>query len=248
MIFLKRFKKEKDLVHGILERKDGSVSPFWSKKAQQNLLKALERATNQRVGFSQVVMAEQVHSKKVHFSPKGVSGYLKFGADAIVTDEPGKVIIIKTADCVPVLLYHPFLKRIAVVHAGRREIIRGVIEKTFDFFKKDISHLLVGIGPHIRKCCYFLRGKTKSYKNHREWKKYTKEKKGKIYFDLTGAVKDKLLRLGVKKENIEDCNICTFCCFQRFFSYRKREKYPGVYKKEEIDGYTPCFASFLMMK
>ena len=54
---------------------------------------------------------------------------------------------------------------------------------------------------------------------------------------------DKLSKFGVRKENIEDCGICTFCQAERFYSARKREKQPEIYQKEEER--FPCFGSFI---
>ncbi len=71
--------------------------------------------------------------------------------DALWTDEPGIALAVLTADCVPLLLADPGAGRIAVVHAGWRGLVAGVIEKA-------AAHMggasVALIGPAIGPCCY----------------------------------------------------------------------------------------------
>ena len=248
MIFLKSFKNQKDILHGILERKDGSVNPFYSQKSQQNILKAAKQAWYKNAKFENLVFTEQTHSSNVYFFEKDKTEHIKLKADGLVTDTKGKILTIKTADCVPVLIYSKSQKRIGAIHIGRRGLIKGILEKALKLFDSDISYLTIGIGPHIRKCCYFLRGESKSYVHDPKWNKYIEKRNKNLYFDLTKGVIDILLKAGVKKQNIEDCNICTFCQSEKFFSSRKNDLKPDFYKKDKIDGKLPCFATFITLK
>jgi len=248
MIFLKIFKKRKEIIHGISERKDGSVNPFSSRKAQKNILKAIKRAGFKNIGVGNLILPEQTHGSNVWFFSKPLKFLIKSRVDGLITNAEEMALVVKTADCVPVLFYSPSLKRIGAIHVGRKGLTKGILGNSLKFFKKDISFLKAGIGPHIRKCCYFLKGDGLKLKNNSRWKKYVEKRGGNFYFDLTKAVKDVLLKAGVKKENIEDCRICTFCQSQRFFSSRKNEAEPKIYEKEKIDGKLPCFASFILLR
>ena len=84
---------------------------------------------------------------------EGAEGY-----DAIVTNQPGVILAVQTADCVPVLIFDPKQRVIAAVHAGWRGTLREVVPKTvrcmMDRFSCRPSAIVAGIGPSIRSCCY----------------------------------------------------------------------------------------------
>ena len=66
-----------------------------------------------------VVQPHQVHGCEIRevTDPLTTRDELE-GVDALVTDVPGVAISVRTADCIPVLLYDPVNKAIAAVHAG----------------------------------------------------------------------------------------------------------------------------------
>ena len=55
------------------------------------------------------------------------------GVDALVTDVPGVAISVRTADCIPVLLYDPVHKAVAAVHDGWRGTVQHLSRKVVDF-------------------------------------------------------------------------------------------------------------------
>tara|TARA_B100000959_G_C14990373_1_gene627613 strand:- start:1575 stop:2303 length:729 start_codon:yes stop_codon:yes gene_type:complete len=74
--------------------------------------------------------------------------------DALVTTQVGKVLTIQVADCVPISLISEN-GAIAVVHAGWRGLINGVIESASQELERKASGNQVAIiGPHIGSCCY----------------------------------------------------------------------------------------------
>src|SRR5438067_13348366 len=70
------------------------------------------------------------------------------------TDEPGVVLAVLIADCVPVLLVDPAARRIATVHAGWRGMTSGVIEATVRAMGGAPDALMASIGPSTGPCCY----------------------------------------------------------------------------------------------
>jgi len=247
MFFFRHLKKQKKLIHGILERKEGVVNPFSCRESEENILKALDKSGFENYRVDDLIFAEQVHSNNVYLCPPGVGGYVKLKTDGLISRTPGKILVIKTADCVPILIYNPEQEQVGAIHAGREGLMKGIIEETFKFFTPSSS--IVGIGPHIRKCCYSFNKKKEAPLNfifQEPWKKYLQGRNNKFYFDLTKLAEDKLLKVGVKKENIEDSGICTFCERKRFYSVRRlaEEKAKGqnLTEKEEK---LPCFGSFI---
>lgn len=246
MIFFKNFQQHLNIIHGILERNDGSVNPFSNNQSAANVLKAVRLCGFIAAEVDNLIFAEQVHSHRLHFCSSDGAGYIKLNVDGLVSEAPGQVLVIKTADCLPILFYQPSLKRVAAVHAGREGLIEGIIEGAIRFFPNP-KELLVGIGPYIGSCCYYLRGESKRYGNMPEWKKYSRlAKDGNIYFNLAGIAEDKLKKAGVAKYNIENMGICTHCHARQFFSARKRDECPDFYQRESEK--LPCFGTFIALQ
>lgn len=70
--------------------------------------------------------------------------------DALVTDQPGRVLAVQTADCVPVVLASP--THVAVAHAGRPGVVAGVTQAALAALPEPAPVAL--IGPAVRGCCY----------------------------------------------------------------------------------------------
>ena len=223
MLFFNILKKQKNVIHGISEKQDGSMNVFSDFGAVGNILKATRKAGFKKVSIENIALVEQIHSTNVFDCPAGMSGFIKLQSDGLVSKNTGQVLMVKTADCVPLLIYSKKEKKVGALHAGFLGIAKGIIEHGISKFKNP-RDLIVAIGPHIRSCCYYLRGESQKYAKKPYYKKYIEKRDDKLYFDLTEITIDKLIKLGVKKENIEDCKICTFCQSQRFFSLRASEK------------------------
>ncbi|HNG02204.1 MAG TPA: polyphenol oxidase family protein, partial [Nitrospira sp.] len=80
------------------------------------------------------------------------------GWDALVTNQPGLMVTVRTADCVPVLLHDPVRQVVAAIHAGWRGAVAGIVPKTvallasrFGTVPKDVR---MAIGPSAGACCY----------------------------------------------------------------------------------------------
>lgn len=79
-------------------------------------------------------------------------------ADGIVTDTPGLLLAIQTADCLPVILVDQKRRAVGVFHAGWRGTVSRIVEKGVGemqkHFASDPRNLIAAIGPGIQKCCY----------------------------------------------------------------------------------------------
>jgi hypothetical protein len=78
--------------------------------------------------------------------------------DGLITAEPGILLTIRIADCLPVLLVDTQQRVVATVHAGWRGALARVIEKAVGdmrrAFGSDPQALIAALGPSIRDCCY----------------------------------------------------------------------------------------------
>lgn len=86
-----------------------------------------------------------------------VAAYLPAG-DALMTTEPGILLTIRIADCLPLLLVDPSQRVVAAVHAGWRGALARIIEKAVGdlrrAFGSDPQQMIAALGPSIRACCY----------------------------------------------------------------------------------------------
>ena len=78
--------------------------------------------------------------------------------DALLTNEPGILLGVRAADCMPVLLADPRQHAVAAIHAGWRGALARFIEKTAGELRRTFGSkpedLVAAIGPSIRACCY----------------------------------------------------------------------------------------------
>ena len=80
------------------------------------------------------------------------------GVDGFVTNQPDSAILLKVADCVPVVLYYPEKQLIGIVHAGLKGAIKNIHTKALqimiDKFDADAADVLVWLGPNAKACHY----------------------------------------------------------------------------------------------
>ena len=106
--------------------------------------------------FGQLATLKQIHSSSC-VAAGGRAGVLGEG-DALIENEPGSVVAVKTADCIPILLVDERLRAVAAVHAGWRgtaaQIAAGAVKAMAGRFGTRAEDLHAAIGPGIGKCCY----------------------------------------------------------------------------------------------
>ncbi len=239
----KIFKKTDFIVQGVSDNSFGSIAGFKKDERSRKFLKSLDY----KIDIKNLVWAEQDFSGRVHVCRYGDSGKTVRKVDGLITDIPGQVLAIITADCLPIFLYDKKNNIVGLLHGGAKCLQKGIIEralKKMNFcFESKPQNILVAIGPHIKKCHYSLKKETQRKLEETKFKKYFVFKKNKAYLDLTKLAVDDLIKLGVKKKNIEDSGICTFCSAKKYFSHRKRCKNPDFYKEKYSR-----FASFIGLK
>ncbi len=99
-------------------------------------------------------------------------------ADALFTREPGVLLAVQTADCVPVLLADPKSRAIAAIHSGWRGTVQRIAQKTLGRMQMQFgtrpADVIAAIGPCIGQCCYEVGGDIAKefhaqFANAREW-------------------------------------------------------------------------------
>ncbi len=123
------------------------------------------------------------------------------------------------ADCVPVILVNETPRAIAVVHAGWRGALAGIVGKT----ASALGDALVGtgvmsayIGPHIGPCCYKVDPSLVSQFANM----FVTIPRASDHLDLGAVVAEDLDRAGVSRERQWHLGICTAHNTDRYYSYR----------------------------
>jgi len=154
-------------------------------------------------GF-EVASMEQSHSDVfLEVDKPGV-----YKADALITKQKNLMLVVKTADCMPVLITDG--EKVGVVHIGWKGLENKIFYKTISKF--DISKLKVSIGPHARKCCYEVKEDLEM-----KFSGHCLKEENKIYLDLTKEIKDYCVTNSIELELIAECTIEN----EKYNSYRR---------------------------
>lgn len=160
------------------------------------------------------------------------------GVDALVTDVPGVAISVRTADCIPVLLYDPVHKAVAAVHDGWRGTVHHLSRKVVDFMHErygtEASDLKAVIGPGIGPESFQVGQEVADAFAAAGFpmdeiladcgpKAPTADNpmNGGLHIDLWRANEWLLEEAGVISANIQVAGICTYKKYDRFYSARR---------------------------
>ena len=150
------------------------------------------------------------------------------GWDALVTDQPGVTVAVRTADCVPVLVHDPSRHVVAAIHAGWRGAVAGVVSRTITLmatrFGSTSSNLRVSIGPSAGSCCYEVDDLVldRLRRGVPEWESIIRDyREHKARLDLKALIRRQVEEQGVPALSVSAVNLCTICQDQLFYSYRR---------------------------
>jgi len=146
-------------------------------------------------------------------------------ADAIVTDRPTITLLMRFADCVPILLFDPIHRVVSLVHAGWQGTVKKVaaecIRAMVGRYGCNPHDILAGIGPSISMERYPVGAEVVAAAQQAFPGCYDKilfHKDGKVHLDLWRANQYALEMSGV--QNIEIAGICTAGNTQDWYSHR----------------------------
>jgi polyphenol oxidase len=219
--------------HGFLGRKGGVSGGIYaslnialgSKDVRENVIENRRRAVEAVLPGAGLARVYQIHSADVvtitgannqDDPPKG---------DAMVTNTPGVLLGISTADCVPVLFAEMEAGVVGAAHSGWKGSIAGVNEATIaamEALGADRDRIICAIGPCIAQKSYevddafFQRFAEADPANERF---FGAGKVGHHQFDIEGYVASRLAAAGISR--IECLGQDTYAQPDRFFSYRR---------------------------
>ena len=103
-----------------------------------------------------LVSLRQIHSDLIHRVDRKPEQPL--AGDGMVTDTPGLLLAVQTADCLPIILVDRKRRAVGVFHAGWRGTVKRIVEKGVGEMRKhfgsDPRNLVAAIGPGVQGCCY----------------------------------------------------------------------------------------------
>jgi hypothetical protein len=245
------------LVHGFSTR-PGGTSVLEGKKILNLGFMAWdsrEAVTENRRLFQSAVAAKdstllplkQIHSDVVHLFLKPAGDPPK--GDASLTNTPGLLLGVQTADCVPILLVDRKKHVVAAVHAGWRGTLARIAQKTIGRMQLEFgckpADLLAALGPSIGPCCYevgvelvtkftaqfadahdyFDEPRTGDEPNPIQWLNMAppghQPPPKNVHLDLRKANRSQLIASGLRPNNIYSTDLCTACRTDLFFSHRR---------------------------
>lgn len=181
----------------------------------------------------EVVQVHQVHGDVVHVVRRGDKAHASdetTKADAIVTDDPERVIAVRVADCCPVLFAGVDGRVVGAAHAGWRGVVSGVAVRTVEAMRAVMGkegacaiHAVVGpcisyerfeVGPEVAaefERAFGSGGFMRPSPGH--------EAAGKVSVDLKECLRRQLVEAGV--ERVEVLPHCTVAEPGLFYSHRR---------------------------
>lgn len=234
MIIIKSkiFEKFPEIKAGISTRFSGNDEPpFYFNMSFKvgdiaDRVKENRRLFFESLGVNKELVSFQAQTHSVNSNFVTEPAFFK-DSDALYTNTKNNFLAVAIADCIPVLLYVPEKKVIAAIHSGWKgtlnKITTATIEKLKSEFSINTENIYAYIGPGI-SIEHFEVGKDVADLFDDEFRV---KRDGKIFIDLKKHNYSQLIKFGVKKDNIEVSEYCTYRDKDLFHSYRRDKEKAG---------------------
>lgn len=197
------------------EIEDGVIDPAYgsAKEVKANRKKLFAELD---IGQTDTVEAAQAHGSLVlALNPENTKMWrskIVTGIDGIISNQTDVSLLIRAADCVPLVLYDPDTHSVAVVHVGWKGAVKGVhlkaLEMMAEYYEVNPKKVISWIGPSAQVCCYRSKEEPKQ-KGDIAWKPFIKKRKGEWAVDLPGYISQTLLDNGLTKKRMTVSDVCT---------------------------------------
>jgi len=185
-----------------------------------------------KFSFKKIVVLEQIHSTNINFFNSKTNSILEkiSDTDGVITKDKETVLIVRNADCLPLIFVEKEEGVIGISHQGWRGSIKRIAQKMVDKMvemgaKKE--KIIVAFGPAIGACCYNI-DEDRYYQFKEEFDGYSDKiffyRGGKIFLNLSLLNYLQLKEKGLEEKNIDFFPFCTQCDKKRFFSFRRSKK------------------------
>jgi len=219
--------------HGFLGRRGGISTGIHaglnvglgSDDARDAILRNRDLARDAVLPGATLVTLHQVHSADVVTVTGSIPLDARPRADAMVTDRPGLLLGILTADCVPILFADTARGIVGAAHAGWKGALGGVGEATLEAMAAlgaQRNAIACAIGPCIGRASYEVsEGFERPFlaRDEEDARFFSAGRPGHLQFDIAGYVAARLAAAGVGRIAMLDEDTCSQP--ERFFSYRR---------------------------
>lgn len=218
------------IAHGFFGRNGGASSgEFASLNTSEasgddrSIVAANRRAIAAALGFDTVATLTQTHSNRVVVLTDLPAPGDRPDADALVTDRPGLLLGILTADCTPIAFADAEAGVVGIAHAGWKGAVDGVMENTIaamEHLGAQRRRIVAAIGPTISGPNYEVGPQFAAdliARNPAAAAHVAVPPGGKEHFDLPGFVASQLAAAGVA---FDVAGSCTYASPDRYFSHR----------------------------
>ena len=227
------------VISPLLSSDTGVVHFFGTRSEPADLMSMVQvgQITQGPPTYPLVVSLKQVHGTHVVVldQPPHSQAFGEQAGDALVTNQLNIALVVRTADCVPILVADVKRRVIAAIHAGWRGTLAGVVSKTLSVLRTQFGSqpetLRVAIGPSIGACCYevdtpviqLLRETVSS------WTDCVEEvDANKAMLNLKKVVARQVSMFGVSDTHLTQADLCTRCRPDLFYSYRREGRVEGT--------------------
>lgn len=176
-------------------------------------------------------LLRQVHGRTVAVVPRGADDeWERPEADAVIADDPAVALVVRVADCAPVLMADTATGAVAAVHAGWRSTMQSIVGAAIDALRDTYgtrpADLVVAIGPSLGRCCGEMGEevveafRTAGHPEASLERWFDRAPGRRPYFDLWRANRDQLEDAGVPASAIHGSDLCTKTHAAAFHSWR----------------------------
>jgi YfiH family protein len=260
IVRIPQWRKYDWLRHGFSTRANGASTVYggeslnlgWTKEddpiAVADNRSRFVQAIQEGSGPFALVTLRQVHSGNVQLVKEGdgakegklqtPEGKAVIEGDGLITNLPGVLLAVGTADCVPVLVVDTAKRVVAAFHAGWRGTKARIVERGVAAMRAEygsrIEDLVAAVGPSIGSCCYAVGQEVRD--QFGEVFDYAEDlfsqRDGKAFLDLWEANRRQLLEMGLSDSQISVLGECTACSRDkenklRYFSHRGEQGIAG---------------------
>ena len=223
-----------ELIHGVFTRRGGVSQGDWRslnvgatvgddpanvRENRRRLFRALDRKPDS------VFEVWQVHSADVVVvnEPRGEAPIVK--ADALITNKPDVTLLMRFADCVPILIFDPVRRAIGMAHAGwlgtTRKLAAELVKAMQREYGSRPSDMRAAIGPSIAAHHYAVGPEVEqavraSFGTKAD--RHLQKIDGNIHLDLWSA--NRALMEGEGVRQIEVSGLCSACALDDWYSHR----------------------------
>jgi polyphenol oxidase len=186
------------------------IAGFTSSAIKGDILSEMPQVLTSLGKITNLAYMKQVHGPDIKLIKE--PGF--YECDGLFTKESDITLVVRTADCLPLVFYSEKARVVGVVHMGWRSAAGGILE----YIPFDLSSFVCVAGVGLRPCCYQVGD---DFLENGRMRAFVKRREKGHYFDPIDFARKSLIRNGLPESNFFDAGDCSFCSGEEFHSHRR---------------------------